>query len=120
MRTRSAQSGITILGFIFVATVVLCVVMIGFRVLPSYIEYFAVVKTLKQTLDTAPEGVTQTQFRNAFDLRAGTDYIDSVTGADVDFTKQDNALVASVAWTKTLPLVGNVSLLLDFQATASK
>ena len=120
MRTRSAQSGITIIGFIFVAAVVLCAVMIGFRVLPSYIEYFAVVKTLKQTLDTAPEGETLGQFRRAFDLRSSADYIDSVTGADVDLVKQDNQLVASASWTKTLPLVGNVSLLLDFQASVSK
>ena|SRR5271165_2517874 len=120
MATRSRQSGITILGFLFVAAVVLCVVMIGFRVLPSYIEYFSVVKILKQTLDSAPDGETQAQFRRAFDLRVGADYVESVTGADVELTKQDNALVASAAWTKTLPLVGNVSLLLDFQASASK
>jgi hypothetical protein len=37
MRTRAAQSGVSLLGFIFVAAVVLSVAMIGFRVLPAYI-----------------------------------------------------------------------------------
>jgi hypothetical protein len=120
MRTRTGQSGFTILGFIFVAAVVLSVAMIGFRVLPSYIEYFSVLKTLKQTLDNAPEGQTLAQFRRDFELKASADYIDSVSSADIELTKQDNKIVASAEWTKTLPLFGNVSLLLEFNASASK
>ena len=58
MRTRTVQSGLTLIGFIFVAAVVLTVAMVGFRVLPSYIEYFSVEKTLKQTLLNARDGVT--------------------------------------------------------------
>ena len=120
MQTSQGQKGLTILGFIFVAAVVLSVAMIGFRVLPSYIEYFSVVKILKQTLDAAPEGETRSQFRRDFDLRTSADYIDSVRGSDVELSKQDNHIVASTEWTKTLPLVGNVSLLLEFQASATK
>jgi hypothetical protein len=120
MRIRARQSGITIIGFLFVAAVVLTIAMIGFRMLPSYLEYFSVEKTLKQTLQNAREGVTLTEFRKDFDLKASADYIDSVHASDVELSKQDNQLVASAAWTKTLPLVGNVSLLLDFQASATK
>ena len=120
MRTGEGQKGFTILGFIFVAAVVLSIAMIGFRVLPSYIEYFSVLRILKQTLDSSPEGTTLTQFRRNFDFRASADYIDSVRGSDIDLSKQDNHIVASTEWTKTLPLIGNVSLLLEFQASASK
>ena len=120
MRTRAEQTGITVIGFIFVAAVGLAVAMIGFRVLPAYIEYFSVQKILKQALDNAPEGETLQQFRRNFDDRAGVDYVDSVRGTDVDLIKEGNALVATASWTKTLPLVGNVSLLLEFQASASK
>jgi hypothetical protein len=120
MHTRKGQAGITILGFVFVAAVVLSVAMIGFRVLPAYIEYFSVQKTLQQVLDGSREGVTIAEFRRDFDLKASVGYIDSVRGTDVDLSKQDNKLVATAAWTATLPLVANVSLLLDFQASASK
>ena len=120
MGTRKGQAGITIFGFIFVAAVVLCIAMVGFRVLPAYIEYFAVVKTLQQTLEGAHEGITVLEFRREFDLKASVGYIDSVRGSDVDLSKQDNKLTATATWTTTLPLVANVSLLLDFQAQASK
>jgi hypothetical protein len=120
MRLRTKQSGLSIIGFLFVAAVVVTFAMIGFRVLPSYIEYFSVQKTLRQTLENSREGVTLAEFRRDFDLKSSADYIDSVRGSDVDLLKQDNQLIASAAWTKTLHLVGNVSLLLDFQASASK
>lgn len=120
MRTRAGQGGITILGFLFVAAVVLSVAMIGFRVLPAYIEYFSVQKILKQALDSAHEGETLQQFRHEFDVRTSADYVESVRGSDVDLFKQGNQLVASASWTRTLPLVGNVSLLLEFQASATK
>ncbi len=35
-------------------------------------------------------------------------------------TKEGNQLVATASWTKVLHLVGNVSLLLEFEATATK
>ena len=120
MRNRKEQSGLTIIGFIFVAAIVLTAAMIGFRVLPSYIEYFSVEKTLKQTLINSRDGVTLAEFRKDFDLKASADYIDSVRGADVELNKQGNALVATATWSKTLPLVGNASILLEFQAAASK
>jgi|SRR2546425_13353830 len=120
MGSQHRQRGLTIIGFIFVAAVVLSVVMIGFRVLPSYIEYFSVEKTLRQTLQNARDGVTLNEFRKDFDLKASADYIDSVRGSDVQFNKEGNVITASASWTKTLHLVGNVSLLLDFEASASK
>jgi hypothetical protein len=120
MRTRAGQRGISILGFIFVAAVVLSVAMLGFRVLPSYIEYYSVQKALKEMLETARDGETLAQYRRDFDFRSSADYIDSVRGADIDVMRQGNQLVATASWTKTLPLFGNASLLLDFQASATK
>ena len=120
MRSRHRQSGLTIVGFVFVAAVVLSIAMIGFRVMPSYIEYFSVEKTLRQTLTNARDNPTLDQLRKDFDLKASADYIDSVRGSDIELNKQGNALVATATWSKTLPLVGNASILLDFQASASK
>ncbi|HEX8012599.1 MAG TPA: DUF4845 domain-containing protein [Casimicrobiaceae bacterium] len=120
MPSRDRQSGLTIIGFIFVAAVVLSLAMIGFRVVPSYIEYFTVEKTLKQTLMNAREGATLAQLRSDFDLKASADYIDSVRGRDLELTREGNELVLTASWTNTLHLVGNVSLLLEFEASARK
>jgi hypothetical protein len=120
MRNRYGQRGLTMTGFIITAIIVVAVVMIGFRVMPSYIEYYTVQKVLAKTLDDSKQGFSLYQFRRDFDLKASADYIDSVRGSDIDVAKDGNNLVATATWTKTLHLVGNVSLLLEFEATAKK
>ena len=120
MRTRDRQAGLTIVGFVLVAAVVMTIAMIGFRVLPSYLEYFSVEKTLKQTLLNSRDGVTPNEFRRDFDLKASADYIDSVRGSDIDVVKEGNALVATATWSNKLHMAGNVSVVLDFEATVTK
>lgn len=117
---RTAQGGLSMIGFLFVAMVVVAIVMIGFRTLPSYIEYYTVQKVIAKTLQDEPEPFSLTQFRRDFDLKASADYIDSVRGTDIEVVKQNNQLVATASWTKTLHMVGNVSLLLEFETTVSK
>jgi hypothetical protein len=120
MRSRHRQSGLTIIGFVLVAAMVLSIAMIGFRVLPSYIEYFSVEKTLKQTLINARDNPTIEQLRRDFDLKASADYIDSVRGRDLELTREGNELVLTASWNTTLHLFGNVSILLEFEASARK
>ena len=120
MRNRSRQSGITIIGFLFVAAVFLSLAIIGFRVLPAYIEYFSVEKILRQVVDGSSGELTLAGVRRDFERRSGADYIDSVYASDIDLTKQGNEITISASWTKTLHLVGNVSLLLEFEASATK
>jgi hypothetical protein len=120
MGNRQRQRGLSIVGFIFVAAIVIGVAMVGFRVVPSYIEYFTVKKVMANTLETSKDGFTIAQFRRDFDLKASADYIDSVKGTDIDVAKEGNSLIATASWSKTLHLFGNVSLLLDFEAEATK
>lgn len=120
MRNRNRQGGLTMTGFLLTAIVAVAVVMIGFRMVPPYIEYFTVKKIMAKTLDDSKQGFSLYQFRRDFDLKASADYIDSVQGSDIQVTKEGNNLVATASWTRTLHLIGNVSLLLEFEATATK
>lgn len=120
MNNRAAQCGLSMLGFLFVAVVVVAVVMIGFRTMPSYIEYFTVQKVMAKTLQDSPDQFSLAKFRSDFDLKASADYIDSVRGTDIDVVKEGNSLVATATWSNKLHMVGNVSLVLDFEATATK
>jgi hypothetical protein len=120
MRNRNRQGGLTMTGFLLTAIVAVAVVMIGFRMVPPYIEYFTVKKIMAKTLDDSKQGFSLYQFRRDFDLKASADYIDSVKGSDIEVSKEGNNLVATASWTRTLHLVGNVSLLLEFEATATK
>ena len=120
MSIRQRQRGLSLVGFIVVAALVMLAVMIGFRMAPAYIEWYTVKKVMTHTLESSKDGFTLYQFRRDFDLKASADYIDSVRGSDIEVTKEGNQLVATASWQRVLHLVGNVSLLLDFEATATK
>ena len=120
MHERARERGLSMIGFLFVAVIVVVCVMIGFRVAPSYIEYYSVEKALQEALNTAKDLNSAAEIRAAFQRRADAGYIESVTGKDIDVVKNKNEITASASWTRKLPLVGNASLLLDFEATATR
>ena len=114
-----SERGITILGFLFVAAVVVIIALVGFRVTPAYIEYFAVQKALQQALEDSPTG-NIAEIRRAFDRKTSAGYIESVRPADVQVSRQQNQITAAVSWQVVLPMIANASILLDFDATASR
>jgi hypothetical protein len=120
MQMQTRQRGLSMIGFLFVAAVVVTCVMIGFRVLPSYIEYYSVQKALERSLVEAKDLNSTAEVRKAFQKLADAGYIDSVSGRDIEVVKLKNEVTASASWTRKLPMVANVSLLLEFEATATR
>ena len=88
-------------GFIFVAAVVLVVVMLGFRITPAVVEYFAVKQALAEALNSAKDPTAMPDIQKAFQRRIDAGYIESVTAKDVELRKDGNTVVASVAWSRT-------------------
>jgi hypothetical protein len=113
------ERGISLMGFIFVTVVVVVVALIGFRVLPAYIEYYSVQKALQTSLDEAPTG-NLAEVRRAFDRKLSASYVESVRPTDIQVNRQGNTITASIAWQRVLHMVGNASILLEFDATASR
>ena len=113
------QRGLTLWGFLFVAAVVLIGALIAFRVIPAYIEYFSVQKALQGALADSRD-LTKADIRRLVEKRIGADYIDSVNASDIDVTKSGNVTTVSVSWQTKLHMVGNASVVLDFDASASR
>ena len=107
------------IGFLFVAAVVLVLALLSFRVIPAYIEYFSVQKALEGALADSKD-LSKLDIRRLVERRIGADYIDSVNANDLEVTKTGNVVTASISWQNKLHLVGNASLLLEFDASASR
>ena len=118
-RRAGAERGLSMIAFLFVAAVIVVVAAIGFRVIPAYIEYFTIQSAVEKSLRDAPDP-TPAIVKRSFDKYIAADYIDSVTSADLTVVKDGNTITANVAWQRELHLVGNVSLLLDFDVTAAR
>lgn len=118
--TSHTQRGISFVGFAFVAAVLVLVLMLGFRIAPAVIEYYSVQQALSEALQNVKDPTAVTDVKLAFQRRIDAGYIQSVTARDVEFTRDGNTVIATIAWSRTLHLVANASLVLDFEAKASR
>ena len=119
MHTTKRQRGVSMIGFLFVAAVTIAVALLAFRMMPAYIEYFTIQKALEGALADSND-LSVTSIRKAMDRRLSADYADAITAKDVEVTKNGNVITAAVSWEKKLPVVKNVSILLEFDASASR
>lgn len=120
MNERQRQRGLTIIGFVLVAVVVGIFVVVGARMVPAYIEYYSVQKSIEKSLYDARDPGSIGEVRRTFEKYLATDYIESVRPSDLEMTKEGNQTTVSVAWTRILPLVANVSLYIEFEAKATR
>ena len=118
---QARQRGLTILGFILVAAVVIIFAMVGFRVVPSYVEYYSVKKALDDTMrgDSVDPNNLQA-FRSELTRRLQTSYVENVKATDAIIQRSGNQLTAELAWERRLHMFGNAYILLEFEAVSSR
>ena len=113
-RTRRSQRGLSIIGLIFIGLIVVGLLAIGFRAVPAVVEYIAIERALAKI---KTEGTTVREIQAAFDRHATIDDITSINAKDLDITKDGDQIVISYAYQKKIPIVDNVSLVIDFAGT---
>lgn len=119
IRSAAKQKGLSLIGFIFVAMVLGLLALVGAKVSTEVMEYWSVNRALK-AVAAAPEtkDAIDKDIKNNLSKRIEADYIRSVTADDLVVDRQNDKMVLIVAYPKKIPLFGNVSLLIDFEATA--
>ena len=120
MSARPRQHGLTMVGFLLVAAVVGIFVVVGARMVPAYIEYYAVQQSIEKSLNDVRDPTALVELRKTFDRYLAIDYVESVRASDLEISKDGNKTTATIAWTRILPLVANVSLYLVFEAKATR
>lgn len=106
-----AQRGISFIGLLFVAVVLVCVGVVMAQVIPTVIEYQAIDKAANK----AKDGNTVPEVRAIFDRAQTTDDFHSVSGKDLDVKKVGDRLVVSYAYEREIPLFGPAFLVLRYK-----
>lgn len=114
------QRGVTLSGLLMVLVVLGIVATFGFKLVPSYIQYFSVQQALvAMSKDPGLKDATPAEYRAAFDKRASVDNITAVSSSDLQFAREGGATEMSVTYSVKVPLAGNASICIDFVATSS-
>ncbi len=113
------QRGISLFGMLFVVVMMVLCAVTAIRIVPVYTEFMTVKKVLKAMQQDSLDSMTAAQIRAAFDKHASIDYISVVNSRDITISRSESgATLVSVDYQVVKPLVGNVSLLMDFSASS--
>ena len=117
--TQSQQRGLTMIGFLFVAVILVMIAMLAMKLVPAYIEFFSVKKilaTMGQESDLKSK--SNADIRSDFATRAGVGYVTVVKPEDISIDRSGGVPVISADYEFRTKLAGNVSLVVDFSASS--
>ena len=114
---RMKQLGISLGGLMVFAGIFIVLAMVGMKMGPSYLEFASIKKAVISIAQEKP-GASVNDVRKAFDARATVDAITTISGKDIEVTKEDGALLISASYRKEIPLAGNVGVYIEFRATS--
>jgi hypothetical protein len=108
------QRGVSLIGLLFWAIIIGFIGYVAVRVLPTLNEYFtiqgAVNKIAAENLSTVGE------IRRQFDKQKDIVYsIASISGKDLDITKENDRIVIRFAYPKEIELIAPVYLLIKYE-----
>lgn len=115
---RRQQHGMTLSRLLVIAVVLAILSLLGMKVAPEYYEHRQIVGAIRKVAANAPAEASVKQIRDAFDRQANVDYIKAIDSTDLEVSKEGGKVVISFAYEKRIPLVANVSLLLDFKGSS--
>jgi hypothetical protein len=117
---RRKQLGVGLGGLMMGSVIVIVVAMVGIKLLPSYIEFFAIKKAVNAIASEKAGGASVVEIRKSFDARASIDDISSVRATDLEITKEGGQLMIAARYRKEVGLVGNVGVYIDFAAVSKE
>lgn len=114
------QRGLSLIGVLFVGAILGFLFLVGLRVVPAVTEYLAIKRAISVVAEGANSESSVSELRRDFDKRAYIEDVTSVKGVDLDITKVGGEIEISAAYSRKIPLVANVSLLIDFEAVSGR
>ena len=112
-----AQRGMSLIGLLAWAIIVGFIGYVAVRVLPTVNEYMTIQRAVERVASESPPTVGEV--RRAFDKQKDVEYaISSISGKDLEVTKENDKLVIRFAYDKEIPIVEPVYLLLKYKGSS--
>jgi hypothetical protein len=111
------QRGITFIGWVILLVPVAILVYAGIRLTPIYLNATKVARVLEQVRQEyqGQGSISQTTLRSALGKRFNIEYIDYPDYKDLSIRKTGEGWEIAAEYDEVVPLVYNVSLLVDFE-----
>jgi hypothetical protein len=115
LQLKSRQRGVSFVGLVFVGVVLAALGVVGAQVVPTVIEY----QTILKAVNKASTGSTVPEVRSIFNKATMVEEIHSITGSDLDVSKDGDKVVVAFAYNKEIHLVGPAFLLIKYSGRSN-
>ncbi|MFM2344838.1 MAG: hypothetical protein RLZZ210_1450 [Pseudomonadota bacterium] len=115
LRNKDINSGFGVVDFFVVLLLVFTLVVPIARIFPTYIEYHGLKKTINRIQKSSQ---TENEARSAIQSQFAIDSVKAINADDVIIETVNEKLVISFKYKQPIPLYGDLSLLMDYEAVA--
>ena len=124
MSFRNRQRGVSFLGLVMIAAVLGFGVVIGLKLIPVYMDSWKIDGVMKAVISQPDiNELSRQEVIDSMLKRLDIDAVDSLNytnhGDRLTVTKRKNNLTINVIYEITTPLMGNLSLLAEFDKSVS-
>ncbi|MDH4284685.1 MAG: DUF4845 domain-containing protein [Gallionellaceae bacterium] len=115
------QRGISLSGLLVAAVVLGVVAIFGMKLIPAYMQD-AEIKNIFNAVANDPEmrAASVREIQIAYSKRAIVANVTAIKMEDVEISKEGDRVLLSASYAVKVPLVGNASLLLEFNPSNSR
>jgi hypothetical protein len=114
LRSARQQRGITLFGLLLWAVIIGFLALLGMRVIPTLIEYTTIQKAVTRIVSEGKNTVPE--IRTAFERQKDVEFsIQSISGKDLDITKENDKVVINFAYNKEIEIMSPVFLLIKYK-----
>lgn len=113
------QQGMTFIGLVLTIAAIVFVAVIAMKLTPAYLEYMSVKRAItKIENDPSFASMSKNEIVAQFDRSAQIDDIKTIKGNELLISKEEGGRpVVTAEYQTVVPLVANVSALIDFRAS---
>jgi hypothetical protein len=114
------QRGVTLGGLILASFLLIMGALLGFKLFTPYTQYFTVQKMFKSiAADPEVKNGSRREVINSWTRHAMIENVNVIGADDIEVTRDGNEVVLSASYSVKVPLLGHVSLLIDFNPTSA-
>jgi len=118
MRNMKSQKGMTAIGWLLVLIIAGIFIIIGIKLVPVYIGGYSMYSAM-ETVERSPKykGQSVRNIRKLMMVNFDVNYVTAVKPEDISIKRSGNGMEVNVSYEVVRPVLGNLSLLVEFDKT---
>lgn len=114
------QKGVTLSGLLMWAFVLIFGAILGMKMVPAYIHSAQIEQIFKSiSADPSMQAVSDAEVKMSYSKKSNINYITDIGPDDIEIDHRNGRLIVSANYIVKIPLVGNITLLLEFKPSSS-